>query len=367
MMVNCPKCGFSQPKDQYCAKCGVDMIAFRPAEKPLVSRILGNTFVQLLLLIGLIATGFGYVRFQNQSQLATRIAELEDTESTRLLERPLAQADSASEAMPAVAEDQTESIDIASTNAPPATNTEPASTAMAASHPRPNSGSHGDSEARLLVAQNATAPKAPGDPANAARGPGASNGPEASAPPTNIRVVFAEIQKPLLSEIIAGAQDAGGYGNFNSGVVASLEAQMKSASDEIRNLEAETMQPLRINQMIPIYKGTVDDAIGQNIGVTLEIIPLPGSADDPGTRLSIKARRTFRDPRANPPIDQLAFPEDQYSIPRGGAVFLSGLLPKRQIQDDEARLYNTVDVLKILSLDSYRSGLSEFIVFIEPR
>ncbi len=29
MMVSCPKCNFSQPEDQFCAKCGVDMIAFR--------------------------------------------------------------------------------------------------------------------------------------------------------------------------------------------------------------------------------------------------------------------------------------------------------------------------------------------------
>ncbi len=38
-MLNCPKCGFQQPRDQYCAKCGVDMVKAalaRPKSSPLV-------------------------------------------------------------------------------------------------------------------------------------------------------------------------------------------------------------------------------------------------------------------------------------------------------------------------------------------
>lgn len=31
-MLNCPKCGFQQPRDQYCAKCGVDMVKAAKAQ-----------------------------------------------------------------------------------------------------------------------------------------------------------------------------------------------------------------------------------------------------------------------------------------------------------------------------------------------
>ncbi len=29
-MIHCPKCNFRQPKDQYCASCGIDILAFKP-------------------------------------------------------------------------------------------------------------------------------------------------------------------------------------------------------------------------------------------------------------------------------------------------------------------------------------------------
>lgn len=50
MLVNCPRCGFSQPKDQYCAQCGIDMQSFKPKEVPLLNKILGNAGLQIALL-----------------------------------------------------------------------------------------------------------------------------------------------------------------------------------------------------------------------------------------------------------------------------------------------------------------------------
>lgn len=50
IMVECPKCGFAQPKDQYCAKCGVDMakvpqspaaVLLKLLRKPLVLSAVG--------------------------------------------------------------------------------------------------------------------------------------------------------------------------------------------------------------------------------------------------------------------------------------------------------------------------------------
>ena len=75
MMVNCPKCGFSQPQDQYCAKCGVDMIAFRPAEKPLLQRLASNMSLQVSVLILLVLAGGLFVRHANKEKLARAVAE----------------------------------------------------------------------------------------------------------------------------------------------------------------------------------------------------------------------------------------------------------------------------------------------------
>ena len=34
MLINCPKCGYSQPQDTYCASCGVDIVKFSARHKP---------------------------------------------------------------------------------------------------------------------------------------------------------------------------------------------------------------------------------------------------------------------------------------------------------------------------------------------
>ena len=50
MMMKCPKCGFSQPKDQYCANCGVDVGIYRPPTRPFYIFFLQTPFFSLLLL-----------------------------------------------------------------------------------------------------------------------------------------------------------------------------------------------------------------------------------------------------------------------------------------------------------------------------
>ena len=50
MMINCPKCNFLQPKDQYCAQCGINMEAWHPPQKPKWKRLISNWIFQLTLL-----------------------------------------------------------------------------------------------------------------------------------------------------------------------------------------------------------------------------------------------------------------------------------------------------------------------------
>ncbi len=50
MMINCPKCNLLQPKDQYCAQCGINMETWKPPEKPAWKKITENWMFQLSLL-----------------------------------------------------------------------------------------------------------------------------------------------------------------------------------------------------------------------------------------------------------------------------------------------------------------------------
>jgi hypothetical protein len=56
MLVKCPKCGFDQPKDTYCANCGIEMDNYKPIKTPLWKQVLKSP---LFSLISLLLLGYG--------------------------------------------------------------------------------------------------------------------------------------------------------------------------------------------------------------------------------------------------------------------------------------------------------------------
>lgn len=65
MLINCPRCGFSQPKDQYCASCGINMETFVPQKVSLIKRLLSSTLLQVFLVVG-ITLGVSYYALKNR-------------------------------------------------------------------------------------------------------------------------------------------------------------------------------------------------------------------------------------------------------------------------------------------------------------
>lgn len=56
MLVHCPKCGFQQPDDQYCARCGVDMKSYRPSQLNQSKKLFQKTGVfQIIIFLAVLA------------------------------------------------------------------------------------------------------------------------------------------------------------------------------------------------------------------------------------------------------------------------------------------------------------------------
>lgn len=80
-MINCPKCGFQQPPDQFCASCGVNMAKYRPARKPLHVRLRDSRIAQAIALTLVIAVGLLYLKsklFLNEDQVTFSTLEQEE-------------------------------------------------------------------------------------------------------------------------------------------------------------------------------------------------------------------------------------------------------------------------------------------------
>lgn len=71
MLVRCPKCHFEQPKDPFCAKCGIEMANYKPPADTFIGKILKNaTAVFFIVVIALFAGTFYFFktnRTQNEN------------------------------------------------------------------------------------------------------------------------------------------------------------------------------------------------------------------------------------------------------------------------------------------------------------
>ncbi len=80
-MVTCPRCEFTQPKDRYCANCGLDIENYKPQKPPALSRIWNNPWTQICIMILLLTATVNYLLYKNK---LTPEIEITDQKITKL-------------------------------------------------------------------------------------------------------------------------------------------------------------------------------------------------------------------------------------------------------------------------------------------
>lgn len=82
MEVQCPKCHFVQPKDQYCARCGVDMQKYKPQSTSIFQKIKLHT--SILFLIAMVVLGLTIFIFrQGDKPLTNTLNQFSSVKSFR--------------------------------------------------------------------------------------------------------------------------------------------------------------------------------------------------------------------------------------------------------------------------------------------
>lgn len=70
MLITCPKCGFQQPKDNYCANCGVNIEKYTPTKESFISKLSSSLFFQSLLVLFIAVLGsYYYFQIQNEKKI----------------------------------------------------------------------------------------------------------------------------------------------------------------------------------------------------------------------------------------------------------------------------------------------------------
>lgn len=74
--MECPRCGFNQPEDRYCANCGLDVDSYLAKPKPLLSRLLQNANLYLALTAALVVGLVFYIFISQKAAINHEVHSL---------------------------------------------------------------------------------------------------------------------------------------------------------------------------------------------------------------------------------------------------------------------------------------------------
>lgn len=209
MMIECPRCGFAQPKDQYCASCGLNIDQFLARPKSIWLKVLQNPNLHLSLIGILVALVIGWIFYTQRGLVRHEMSQLLDLPvSSKNAGSPDERSDDQKQAAALAAREAREAD-----QAPPPT---PGTNPAAAANFAPVAGS---------------TPEA-GGPSDSSAEPAANQG--TGVAKTKIEVSFLEIPREALSQALAaGGHERAGEGNggrayyFSQGskIIETLSAQ----------------------------------------------------------------------------------------------------------------------------------------------
>lgn len=338
-MVNCPKCQFNQPKDQFCANCGIDMLSYRPVQAPILSRLAKNWIVQLSSIVVVVIFGVILIRAKDRAQFAESFAALEQVTSRQhnfLSKKPIAQKVSQNVAMASAQPPTLVPLPVAQEAAA----VQPPITTLAASSATSSAGT-------VKVADTSID--------------------SSGVFPTKLKLVFAEITRSSLAALMGDTRNIASFGSYFSGLLPDAQDKFRSlAMPGLTVLDSASDLQIKPNQPIVVFKGSRDPQLEQNIGITTQITPT--FIDEQGAHLQIEVKRTLRTPAgtAGPLIEETF--QEQMVLKKDSRAYMSGLLPHRILSEEEAHsLSANPTILKVLATPEFQSSNSEFVLFIEAK
>jgi hypothetical protein len=320
MMINCPKCGFFQPEDRYCANCGVDMESFKPKAKPWQSRLTGSSGFYLFLFVIIVISTIYFI-YQQKDLVRPDIERSRETIGKRIQEQ--------------AEEEQTTATPTSQpaqdTTAPPPLRAQPQKAVQ------PAQKSLGRAQPAEPQAQRISKPK--------------------------IKITFVEVPQDQYNTLLENA-----IGDDQSGIVPSFSEKLSAIKQATQYAPAATVLgseskniPETLDPVV-LFRGSVDSRVNSDIGLMIQI--LPTSIDEVGLNTEIRIRRTITDSQgAEPTVDTQVFGGD-FSIPFGAAAYFAGTFPHRLIEDEE-RQYYTSNILRVMTSADFMANTSEFFVFFE--
>ena len=322
MLINCPRCGFSQPQDRYCANCGVDIENFQPKETPWYQRVLLSPILHVALIFILVLASVLFIRQRERQELYNRVEYLRGG--------------------PVIVERRTDVAGLPSTTMPAM----PSTTLVGGDIASKTTSSLTDNRATLTSTTSTTSARA------------SNNSP-------TLKAYYVEIDQSSLNSFIEDSRSTGQFNRFDEafwGAVPDIEKKLsKAAHLQILHKIEKSFDSSHNSQQW--FLGLRAAESENNIGL-MTYVALAEPTRDGIIRGEVEVQRSFREgsnPTGN--ITKKSFPAAFELGPRMGFM-MSGVLPRKIALENEDE-FEADGLLKIFKSATFRSGKSEFTLFLE--
>lgn len=351
MLVNCPKCGFSQPKDQYCANCGVDMQQFKPKAPSLLVRTVTSP-LSFLLVASLVAAGSWYFIQQKQLVLQKLTSNLN--------------ADSGKESGTSSGNRNTASPR-ADENIANDSTTMPGSAAAGAvgAPTSANSlqGAPSSAPGSMANTNNMPSASADGNATNATNNPSTANMNEnENHRGILVKVYYAEVDRKTLASFIDESQNLGQFislAEMKAGVLQQLKQKLQISGVRILHKIDRRFDSQQLSHHWFFGKKAQDPEMDQGFATLLslsdvEMLPL---------RAELEIGRALRESEGTALPARRSYPLS-FELQKGQAFYVSGILPHRDLMELNEEL-SSIQVFRLFKSPNFLKGDSELTIFFE--
>lgn len=333
-MQECPKCGFSQPVDRYCANCGLDIEGFRPKPDSILKKLTKNTGLHITIVVLVISVLSTFIYFEQKKKLLEHLNLNPQTNPSLRLNESISKLPTTDLNRNAAAPPEEK---------PPL----PADTLAAAPAQLPIENTNA---AKLTKTEVAATPDTGTNPAqDTAR--------------KKIVVTFAEISSSVLQQLANEGQIISDSAQRRAFTNTKLESvhKIKDKDPDFKILPGGKTQKLSLNDPIPFDFSHLNSK-NEDVGLSFEITTVSNNATE--VELSLNGSLHLKDEsQATLTHHEI---NAMFTFSPKTTLALVGYLPHQAIRAEDQDLFSNTPLVIYDSL-AFLNGVTEFVIFIQAK
>ena len=325
--MECPRCGFEQPEDRYCANCGLDIESFRSRPRPILERLLANPLFYVVMIGVVFVAAFLYIKANKIPQKPQNVAAYSGNTTA-----PVAQPNS----LPRAATTQ---------RRPSPTQTQAARRNFKAFNQTTSKPQNTTNTLATKTAAQPTAETAPAAPI-----------------PSHMEISFYEVDKSLWSQLLPEAKLITDQASGRAWSFAKVDpvTALLASSRHLPGYWALSSQASS-TAAVHIMTNTTDGAMGLNLDATVSKDGGDGITILINGQLNLRGAGKAGTP--GPEIHQRF--ETTALMPTAGALLLTNILPHQALSQNLAQLFAQTP-LAIAQSPDFLDNATELAITILP-